>query len=157
MTVVGASSFCALSHLEHTRAVRPSLILGVYFFFTLIFDTARARTLWAIPDNRIPAIVFTTTVALKSLILLLEATEKRRLLRPMYTRYPPEATGSVFNQSFFWWLNPLLINGFGKVLSVDKLYPIDDDLAVDSAEKKLHSRWNRCMLSVSLSRELYKY
>ena len=154
MTLVAALGFCILSHLEHARAVRPSSILNVYFFFTLIFDSARTRTLWAIPGNRIPAIVFTTTVALKSLILLLEATEKRGLLRPNYTRYPPEATGSVFNQSFFWWLNPLLINGFGKVLSVEKLFPIDDALAVDSTEEKLHSRWNRCKLFVSLRKTL---
>lgn len=149
MNLVGALGFCLLSHLEHTRAVRPSSILNVYFFFTLIFDSARARTLWAIPDNRVPAIVFTTTVALKSLILLLEATEKRGLLRPMYTQYPPETTGSVFNQNFFWWLNPLLINGFGKVLSVEKLFPIDDALGVDSAEEILNSRWNKCKLFVS--------
>lgn len=157
MTLVGALGFCVLSHLEHTRAIRPSWILNVYFFFTLIFDSARARTLWAIPDNRVPAIVFTTTVALKSLILLLEATEKRRLLRPTYTRYPPEATSSVFNQSFFWWLNPLLINGFGKVLSVEKLFPIDDALAVDATEEKLNSRWNRCTLSGALLNVLDEY
>lgn len=154
MTLVGALGFCILSHLEHTRAVRPSSILNIYFFFTLIFDSARARTLWAIPDNRVPAIVFTTTVALKSLILLLEATEKRRLLRPMYTQYPPETTSSVFNRNFFWWLNPLLITGFGKELSVEKLFPIDDALGVDSTEEKLNSRWNECMFFVLHSKML---
>ncbi|KAI9848831.1 MAG: hypothetical protein M1837_006347 [Sclerophora amabilis] len=142
-----ALAFCStlafgyLSHLEHERSVRPSSILNIYFLFTLVFDAARTRTLWSIPNSRMVAIFFTVTVGWKVLILLLEAKEKRSLLRPLYQHYPPEAISGVLNGNFFWWLNPLLTTGFGKVLFLDDLFPVDKDLTSAAARKGLQLRW----------------
>ncbi|KAL8804260.1 MAG: hypothetical protein Q9200_005900 [Gallowayella weberi] len=125
------------------RAVRPSALLNAYFLSSLVFDIARIRTLLVIPDNRVIAIVFTMTVALKFLILLLEAKEKRGLLQPMYAHYPPEATSGIFGQNFFWWLNPLLRKGFCKVLSVDDLFPVDEDINSEALRRRLQSIWDK--------------
>src|SRR5689334_16131041 len=101
---------CVLSYAEHCRAVRPSSILSIFLFTSLLFDIARSRTLWlraADGVNHAIAYVSTAAVAVKALVLVLEALGKRRLLRPEYQDYPPEATSGIYNRSFFWWLNPL--------------------------------------------------
>ena len=90
-----------LSHLEHTRNIRPSWILNVYLLVSLALDGARARTLWAIPDNRTVAIAFIFAIVLKSILLALEAKEKRDTLLPEYRELSPEATCGVFNAWFF--------------------------------------------------------
>lgn len=77
----------------------------------------------------------------KAVILVLEATEKRRLLRPQYRAYPPEATSSVFNRSFFWWLNPLFRLGFGRVLDVDDLFSLDKHLQASYCHKRFREVW----------------
>lgn len=43
---VGALFLVLLSYAEHTRSVKPSLILNAYLLVSLLFDIARVRTLW---------------------------------------------------------------------------------------------------------------
>jgi ATP-binding cassette subfamily C (CFTR/MRP) protein 1 len=146
LTVGATLIFCLLSYYEHTRAVRPSFILNVYLFFTLLFDIARARTLWireADAYSNIIAIVSTVTVGLKALILLLEAVEKRLILRPVYKSYPPEATSSVYNKSFFWWLNPLFAKGFMRLIRIDDLFTLDKHMFSERVHERMEAAWNR--------------
>ncbi len=144
MTLVSTVFFCFLSYVEHDRAVRPSSILNTYLFITLLFDVTFTRTLWlrAADDfNYVIAYVSTAAVAVKAIILVLEALEKRRLLRPEYKAYSPEATSSIYNRSFFWWLNCLFRLGFGRVLDVDHLFPLDKHLEAPYLHKLFQSAW----------------
>jgi hypothetical protein len=127
------------------------VILNVYLLFSLLGDIVRDRTLWAISDNRPFAIMFTASVALKAIVLVLESIEKRDLLRREYADYPPEATAGVYNRNFFWWLCPLLIEGFGKDLNIDQLDPNDKALIPDTEQQKLQERWNKTNQAASHS------
>lgn len=149
MTLAATPIFSVLSYYEHTRAVRPSFLLDVYLFFTLLFDVARSRTLWLRQTddyNRTIAIVFTVAVVLKLVALLLESLEKRWILRSEYKAYPPEATASIFTRSFFWWLSPLFARGFSKVLSVDDLFPLDKQLLSERVHSRMEAAWAKGML-----------
>jgi ATP-binding cassette, subfamily C (CFTR/MRP), member 1 len=118
----------------------------VYLFLTLLFDIAQSRTLWLRQHdtyNRVIAIVFTVAVVLKLGLLLLEAVEKRRILRSKYRSYPPEATAGVFNKSFFWWINPLFRRGFSKTLTLDDLFLLDKHLLSERHEAKLENEWRQ--------------
>jgi len=150
LSLVGSLVWCLLSYVEHVRSVRPSFLLNVYLLFSLLFDIACARTLWLQPYNRTLAIVYTASVALKSLILLLEAIEKRRILRPPYKSYPPEAVAGIYNRSFFWWLNSLFRRGFSKALFVPDLFTLDKHLVAQYLENLLQSAWNKGSLSSKL-------
>lgn len=58
----------------------------------------------------------------KALLLVLKSGMKRRLLYVKYEKYPPEAILGPFARSF-WWLNPLLWNGYKGVLdSLDCIF-----------------------------------
>ncbi|KAE8346672.1 hypothetical protein BDV24DRAFT_147346 [Aspergillus arachidicola] len=78
----------------------------------------------------------------KALLLLLETVEKRRILKSVYAKYPPEATGGIFNRFLFWWLNPLFKTGFSKLLSVEDLYTLDKQLASKTLHNSLETMWN---------------
>jgi ATP-binding cassette, subfamily C (CFTR/MRP), member 1 len=147
---IGAGAFILLSHLEHKKSTRPSTILTTYFLFTILFDTARSRTLWAIPNNTAVAAVSTTLHALKVVILILEAQAKGGLLNASYNGCPPEATAGIFNRSLLWWINPLLLVGYRKDLSVQDLYPIDKGLSFDTKEREFWRRFKRGKELVSL-------
>ncbi|EFX02266.1 ABC multidrug transporter [Grosmannia clavigera kw1407] len=102
-----------LSHLEHVRSLRPSLVINSYLLLTLPFDAARTRTLFLQRGNRngVLASCVASMMGVKLLALLAEAVEKRgRLLEP-YRGLSPEETSGIYSRSMFWWLNRLLRGG----------------------------------------------
>ncbi len=140
----GVLMLSALSYAEHTRSVRPSFILNTYLLCSLLFDIARARTLWlrAIDGfNEVIAIITTVAVGAKLLLVVLEAVEKRHLLKTEYAGYPPETTAGFYNRSLFWWLNPLFKNGFSNVLSVEDLFVLDKELSSERLLAMFEERW----------------
>jgi ATP-binding cassette, subfamily C (CFTR/MRP), member 1 len=146
VSVAGTLLLCLLSYTEHVYSVQPSLLFNAYLFVTLLFDIARARTLWLRHYNQyndVIAIVFTAAVTLKVAILLLEALEKRWILQPRYKSYPPEATSGIFNKGFFWWLNPLFRKGFSKLLFIEELYTLDKHLDAEYIQERLQRSWDR--------------
>jgi hypothetical protein len=145
LSLTSTLGFCFLSYTEHTRAVRPASLLNTFLLVTLLFDIAHTRTLWlraADHLNQIIAYLSTTAVVIKSIILVLEALNKRRLLRPEYRAYPPEATSSLYNRSFFWWLNPLFRQGYGHELVVDDLFVLDKHIRASYCYKQFQGSWS---------------
>ncbi|KAL2832126.1 P-loop containing nucleoside triphosphate hydrolase protein [Aspergillus cavernicola] len=135
-----------LSYTEHNFSVTPSFLLNVYLLITLLFDTVKTRTLWLRQTggtSETIAILTSVTVALKLLLLLLETVEKRSILRDEYRAYPPEATGGIFNKTFFWWLNPLFQQGFSKSLIFDDLYVLDKQLSSKRLHSTLETAWSK--------------
>lgn len=146
MLCAGVLLLSAVSYAEHTRSVRPSFILNTYLLCSLLFDIAHARTLWLrYVDSYNEAIAIVTSVAVgaKLLLLVLEAVEKRSILKSEFSNYPPEATAGFYNRSLFWWLTPLFKNGFNNVLSVDDLFVLDKELSSERLLALFEERWSK--------------
>lgn len=144
LTLIGSLLLSVLSYIEHQRAVRPSIIINAFLGFSLLFDTARARTLWLQQYNRNIAITFTISVAVKCLLFLLEATQKSNILRSEYKlSYPPEAVSGIVNRSFFWWLNQLFFSGYSTTLHLGDLFSLDKHLLADHLQRLLDSGWKK--------------
>lgn len=142
----GVLVLCLLSYAEHTRSVRPSFILNTYLFCSLLFDIARCRTLWlrqASVLSLVISIVTSVAVGVKLLVLVVEAFEKRSILKSEYADYPPEATAGFYNRAFFWWLNPLFKNGFSNMLSVHDLFDLDKQMSSERLMAKFEERWSK--------------
>lgn len=139
-----------LSHLHHLRRVRPSSILVLWLALTLVFDVARCRTLWAIESAESAAAAFSVSVGIKAVLLVLESLEKRHLLLPEYKNLPLESTAGELNQWFAWWINPVLIRGYRKQLSLGTLQDVDQSLLTGEDGSGLHVRWVSCMCSFSI-------
>lgn len=146
VSLAASALFSLQSYFEHTRTVHPSFLLDIFLALTLLFDIAQCRTLWlrgpAFYGNEI-AILFSVSVGIKAVLLVLESLEKRRYLRDEYRDYPPEATASIFTKSFFAWLNPLFLRGFSNLLEVDDLYQVDKSMLSDEIHAKMEEEWSK--------------
>ena len=144
-SLLAALAIFMLSRFEHSRSVKPSFVLNIYLFTSLLFDAVQVRTLYLRQDD--PGILglFTATIGIKTVLLLLEAKDKRSYLRAPYNTFSPESTASIFNRSFFWWLNPILAAGFRRILTLDDLFAIDQELLSESLQKRMQVSWNKCM------------
>lgn len=107
LSFVVSIALMPLSHLEHSREVSTSTILCFYLSLTALLDIAQVRSLWLQLGAQSTTAVFTASFAVRMIILLLETTNKRSALRPTYKDLSPEATGGIYIQCLFLWLNPL--------------------------------------------------
>jgi hypothetical protein len=111
-----------VSHVEHTRSVKPSTLINVYLLLTFLFDCAIARTAWLLVHSYAIAQLYTSAAAIKLLGLAAEAWEKRSILLSRYQHLSPETTSGILGRSVFWWLNPLMKAGFGRCLTDQDLF-----------------------------------
>ncbi|CCD44945.1 similar to ABC transporter [Botrytis cinerea T4] len=130
-----------LSPLEHSKSLRPSILLGVFLFFTTILDIARARTEWLLPGSSATSAVFVAALVIKSLLLVLEALSKAS---HSHTQGPdmPERRSGIYSLSFFAWLNPLIYQGNWGNLTVHDLYPIDEHISSESVDERIQKQWD---------------
>lgn len=132
-----------LSHLEHVKSVRPSFLVSVYLFLSLLFDCARVRTEWLLHNSAAFAGTLSASVLAKLVLLALETVEKRKFLLPQEKVLSPESTSGPFNRGFFVWLNSLLRTGYASLLTVDTLPAIYEKLSSKSLADKFESDWQR--------------
>ncbi|RLM01585.1 hypothetical protein CFD26_108938 [Aspergillus turcosus] len=104
-----------LSHAQHMRSVHK--------------DTMAPSRSTAIAG------VLTTLVVLKSVVLMTEAVEKRRLLERKYRHASIESTSGVWNKMLFWWVNPLLWKGSRTILEPNDLQMVAEKLHGVALEK----------------------
>ncbi|EQL03011.1 ABC transporter [Ophiocordyceps sinensis CO18] len=144
LSLIAAVLVLVVSVFEHARTVKPSALLGVYLFFTLLFDVAQSRNQWLSSRNDAFTKLFTASVALKLAVLLVEAQSKARwAMEPRVHAHNPEATSSIFNRSVFFWLNDLLFRGYRKRLAADDLYTLDESLLADNYRGKFWDELER--------------
>jgi len=93
--------------------------------------------------NEIIAIVSTVAIGAKTLLVFLEAVEKRGILKTEFAGYPPEATAGFYSRSLFWWLNPLFRIGYSNVLSVRDLFILDKELSSERLLAMFEERWSK--------------
>jgi hypothetical protein len=141
LALVAALGLCILSYIEHSKNIRPSSIINAYLLFTLPFDAAQLRTRWLRGENLAGNGIASTILAVKLLILISEATEKRKLLFTPYADHSPEATSGLYSRGLFWWLNPLFRLGFRNVVNEDDLFSADGDLLSKSLEARFSKHW----------------
>jgi ATP-binding cassette, subfamily C (CFTR/MRP), member 1 len=68
--------FVVLSFMEHQKSVGPPLLLNSYLLISILFDAVRIRTMWVSQVESSVAILFTTGMAVKTMLLLLEECGK---------------------------------------------------------------------------------
>ncbi|KAB2571080.1 ABC transporter C family member 4 [Lasiodiplodia theobromae] len=131
-----------LSYYDHARSLRPSTLLGCYLLTTLMFDIARVRTLWLMRASSAVTSTFTAAFSLKALALILETIEKRRSIVAIQSKdAAPEETSGPISRAVFWWVNPLLVVGCRRDLSVVQLPSIGLDMDSETIHHSFESAW----------------
>jgi hypothetical protein len=134
LALVATLGLFILSYVEHSKNIRPSSIINAYLLLTLSLDAAQLRTRWLRGENVAENVVASSILAVKLLILILEATEKTKILFGPYVDRSPEATSGLYSRGLFWWLNPLFRLGFRNVVNEDDLFRVDEHLLSKSLE-----------------------
>lgn len=106
----------------------------------MLLDAARARTEWLLPTSAVIPSVFVSALGVKVVLLVLEAISKARHLQMEST---PELTSSIFSRSFFAWLNPLIYMGNRQNLTIEDLYPIDQEISSRVVNARVRREWEK--------------
>ncbi|KAE9363954.1 putative ABC multidrug transporter [Stipitochalara longipes BDJ] len=142
LKLVSALFMVTLSVVDHSKSPRPSVLLNIYLFLTLLLDAAQARTLFLSSDVK-PELtysgIFCAAIALKAGILLLEAQPKSRWVSWDEKQHSPEETSGIFSLGVFFWLNNMFLAGYRKILTIQDLYPLDTSFDAQS----LHEQFSR--------------
>lgn len=147
VSFVASLVFCVLSYAEHARSPRPSSVLNAYLFVSLMLDGAILRTFWMSDLATSVKAVFTASFALKACLLVLEAKEKAGLIvrggDGSEQHRNPEVTSGLYSRGLLSWLNPLLLDGFRRLLEPADLYALDDSMKADALNVKFWKAWNQ--------------
>lgn len=141
LDLLAAMAILPLSHLEQYRSVRPSTLINFYLALSSVLDLPQARTLYLMPTQPRLSITFSFVLAVKIALLFLEAWSKRRFLMQQYETLATEATGSIFSNSLFLWMNSLFKRGYNKVILFEDLDPIDSSLGSAGVHQQLQDAW----------------
>lgn len=141
LSFLASLAILLLSWLQHTRAVRPSSLLGVYLVSSLAFDVVQCRTLYSRHEHALILGLFAASIGTKILLLIVESRSNRSYLRAPYTAYSPESLSGIFNRSLFWWTNPILVTGFRKLLTFDDLSKSDHSLLSKPLCESIQRSW----------------
>ncbi|KAI5861411.1 ABC multidrug transporter [Durotheca rogersii] len=139
LRLVAAFCMMFLSYLDHSKSPRPSILMSAYLFLSLLFDIVQARTYWLATSTRPEkafSTIFTAALAMKVVILLLEARRKTRWVNWDSKNHSPEETSGIYSLGVYFWLNRLFLNGYSKVLAIKDLYPLDDNLAAQRVSER---------------------
>lgn len=147
VSFVASLLLCALSFTEHARSLRPSSLLNAYLLVSLLLDAAILRSFWLSGLSDPICGLFTASFAVKVVLLVLEAVEKgRHVAKKDSDQRNPEATSGLYNRGLVWWMNPLLFDGFRRLLQPRDLYALDHSLATSALNDQFCKIWNNCKL-----------
>lgn len=139
LSVMGSIFIGLVSHFEHTKTPRTSLLLNAYLLISLILATIRTRTAWLVFGQQVYTSLLTIGTALTAVVAILEAIPK--------TGWPsenisPEETSGLYALAFFTWLIPLIRLGSRKILNNEDLYQLDSRLSADTISKLFQKTWH---------------
>ncbi|KAF4471540.1 Canalicular multispecific organic anion transporter 2 [Fusarium albosuccineum] len=139
--LIESLALAALSYLEHRNSRKPSVLIGGYLVLSVLLDLALTRTLWMRHGMDALAAVFTSSLVLKTILLVLEETPKRLINGEKGSIR--ETSVGVVNRSFFWWLNRLFFEGSRSILDMDSLGEINEKFNTHDLSEQLDKRWNK--------------
>jgi ATP-binding cassette, subfamily C (CFTR/MRP), member 1 len=130
--------------VEHSRTPRPAKLTSIYLLASITGDFVMMRTLYLrgyVPDL---AAVLAATSACKFVLLLVESCHKTSYLKPKSRPFGPVDVAGPFSKGLLWWLNPLLLLGNRKILTLDDLYPLDEDMYSEELRGRMQIAWEKC-------------
>lgn len=79
-----AVTLALVSNVTHKGSPRPSFAIVAFLFISVLLDLPRVRTLWLLNDAPQIASTLTASVAVKCMLLIAEAVNKRSILVDSY-------------------------------------------------------------------------
>ena len=134
-----------LSYVEHSKSRKPSTVLALYLFFSIIVDWLPPWAELASSSESVRVVnwIYAASVAFKVGIFIRELKEKVSYGTVKDEGPSPEETIGVFNRLFYFWLNELLLRGYRTDLKQDDMFPLDRELSSGSLRLRFQTAWER--------------
>jgi hypothetical protein len=143
VSLIASLLMCGLSYTEHAKSPRPSFILNAYLLASLLLDAVIVRSFWLSGLSVVLRALFTVSFVVKAALLVLEAIEKARFVRNGSPSLDsPEVTSGLYSRGLFWWMNPLLLDGFRRLLRPDDLYQLDKSMSAAVLHEAFWTAWD---------------
>ncbi|KAF4551534.1 ABC transporter-like protein 11 [Elsinoe fawcettii] len=140
MSFMAALVCLALSHLEHFRSVRPSILLQLYLMVAVVVEAVHLRTVWIRSSDVVMKSVCAGQLASCAVFLASESMDKESILLGHKIRSPQDIN-DLFSQRLFFWLNNLFVQGYRKILAPKDLFSIDEELASPETQRVFRLTW----------------
>ncbi|KAJ7913387.1 P-loop containing nucleoside triphosphate hydrolase protein [Mycena leptocephala] len=130
-----------LSHLEHWKTRRSSIILPLYLLSAMLCDIVRIRTFALAGFVHTPFFAaFCAGFAVRCCMNVTENIGKAWLIKEDVA---PEETATFMSRLVFGWMIPLIIRGARTRLTVETLGPISDDFDSLRTWEQGSRQWER--------------
>lgn len=136
-----------VSVFEHQRTIKPSDTLSYCLLALLTADVIQARTLWMKRGHQSVAGAMTAKVAFTLVSLVLESWKKDVWVSSLFRNAPREMAIGLFNRITFWWLNPILGQGFRRAIDYPDLGMMDLRLEMEALSERPKSKFAKRTLT----------
>ena len=141
LAVVSTLALAVFSTFEHSRDIKPSAVIQTFLLVITVLELPRVRTEWFMPENLAVASIFTAVFVLRLPLLALESWPKASHARQDTSKLSPVEGSGIFGSSLLLWVLPLLRAGYGRDLSLEELYPVDQELRGKHLTSQLGKVW----------------
>jgi hypothetical protein len=141
ITLAASLGLIVLSHLEHKRTFRPSILIIAYLFFSILLDLPRSRTLWLRNNGAAIPAIFVTSMGVRLVMLVLESCEKRHALLAEHKAISHEKTRGLVSNILFTWLGPMFRAGYRRILYIGDTASFEPEMKTKTLHSKLSSKW----------------
>ncbi|RFU26545.1 hypothetical protein B7463_g9807, partial [Scytalidium lignicola] len=142
-SIVAAAGLSVLLFFEQRKSVIPSDLATYYLVASTLCDVLLLTIPLGIStDIKIATPVIMRLVAFLA-ILLLENWSRRFAISTLSRSLSPEERSGVLSKVFFFWVNPILHQGYKGILVGHDLPPLSDRLAPKISRKRILSAWGQ--------------
>ncbi|KAM3453841.1 hypothetical protein MY3296_003502, partial [Beauveria thailandica] len=145
MTSISAACMAIMVVVGHLYFLRPPSFLGLALTLTIIFDIGTTWTYFHRTGLQSIARLHVPLPALKLVLICLEEVSKRNLIRSKALRSSlgQEALAGFWNRSLLLWVNPLLLFGFRREITMNVLPGIGPHLEAELLYQHFQRRWDK--------------
>jgi ATP-binding cassette subfamily C (CFTR/MRP) protein 1 len=112
----------------------------IYFSASSILNLPRLHSLWLIESTSACRGLWTSITIFTVFALFTESASKANIVRSSY-HITKEQLCNLWGRSFFTWLFPFFQLGYSKIITLDDIPSVDDELTGEVSQDKLQASW----------------
>ncbi|KAI1805949.1 P-loop containing nucleoside triphosphate hydrolase protein [Daldinia bambusicola] len=128
LQIAAVLMLCVLSFLEHQRSMRPSSVITLYLIACITRDFLEISDMLQGQGSRFMQDPILAQITLEAALLVAENLEKEQTKEYSGQYVSPEEKSGLLGRIFFWWINPVLVEGYHNVLLNSNLPAVDSEL-----------------------------
>ncbi|KAH8899329.1 hypothetical protein GQ53DRAFT_709991 [Thozetella sp. PMI_491] len=129
-----------LSLIEHRRSVPPSDLSTIYLLVTGLLNAVWLAAPSTEASDRELRLARLELLA-KAAVFAAESCSKADILLEKYRALPPEVKTGALGKAVFWWINPVLAEGYNNILLDHELPSIDHDISSPVLRNNIWKTW----------------